>query len=79
MKDNEVCVKAKVLPNLDNLIQKVGHLPNEEEIHAAVKSIIEEINKKLPSYKHIRIIEILSEELEKTSTRKIRRYGMNLA
>lgn len=78
-KDNEVCVKAKVLPNLDNIIQKVGHLPNEEEIHAAVKSIIEEINKKLPSYKHIRIIEILSEELEKTSTRKIRRYGMNLA
>ncbi|MEA4831083.1 MAG: AMP-binding protein [Oscillospiraceae bacterium] len=77
-KNGEICVKVKILPNLEHIIQIIGHLPTQEEIQTAVKSVIDKINKSLPGYKHIRIIEILSTELEKTTTRKIRRCGTNL-
>ena len=44
-----------------------------EEVHAAIKTKIDAINRKLVSYKHIREIEIRDTEFEKTTTRKIRR------
>lgn len=77
--NGEICVKAKILPNMDYIMELLGHLPSEDEIRSAIKNVIEDINNKLPRYKHIRIIEILATELEKTTTRKIRRYGTNLA
>lgn len=73
------CVKAKIFPDLDCVTEIIGHLPAKEEIQALVKSIIDEVNNKMPDYKHIRVFEILEKEFEKTTTRKIRRCGMNLA
>lgn len=75
----ETCVKAKIFPNFEHITGIIGHLPTKEEIYAIVKSIVDEVNNKMPSYKHIRVFEILEKEFEKTTTRKIRRYGTNLA
>ncbi|WP_353948308.1 hypothetical protein ABNN70_15440 [Sporolactobacillus sp. Y61] len=72
------CVKAKIFPNLDYVTRIMGHLPAKEEIQALVKSIIDEVNNKMPDYKHIRMYEIIEKEFEKTTTRKIRRCGLNL-
>ncbi|MFT8709766.1 MAG: AMP-binding protein [Sporolactobacillus sp.] len=78
-RNGDACVKAKIFPNLDCLAGVIGHLPTKEEIQAMVKTIIDDVNTKMPDYKHIRIIEILETEFEKTTTRKIRRCGINLA
>jgi long-chain acyl-CoA synthetase len=72
------CVKAKIFPNLDYVTRIKGHLPTKEEIQTLVKSIIDEVNNKMPDYKHIRMYEIIEKEFEKTTTRKIRRCGLNL-
>ena len=45
----------------------------KEEMHDAIKSKVDAINRKLVSYKHIREVEIRDTEFEKTTTRKIRR------
>jgi long-chain acyl-CoA synthetase len=72
------CVRAKIFPDLDRMARMVNHLPTKEEIHAVVKSIVDDVNSKMPDYKHIRMIEIREQEFEKTTTRKIRRCGANL-
>lgn len=77
-RNGSVCVKAKIFPNLDCMTEIIGHLPAKEELQATIKSIIDEVNNKMPNYKHIRVFEILEKEFEKTTTRKIRRCGMNL-
>lgn len=75
----ETKVKAKILPNVTYITDKIGHLPSKEEIGDAIKSVIDEVNKKMPSYKHIRIFEILEHEFEKTTTKKIMRHGVNIS
>ncbi|MCI1858927.1 MAG: AMP-binding protein [Sporolactobacillus sp.] len=72
------CVKAKIFPDLDRMARTIHHLPTKEEIHATIKSIVDEVNSKMPNYKHIRMFEIREKEFEKTPTRKIRRFGINL-
>lgn len=78
-RQGETCVKAKIFPNFDNIAGILGHLPTKEEIYANIKSIIDDVNNKMPGYKHIRMFEVLENEFEKTTTRKIMRYGRNLA
>lgn len=77
-RNGSICVRAKIFPNLDCVTELVGHLPAKEELQAMIKSIIDEVNNKMPNYKHIRMFEVLEKEFEKTTTRKIRRCGMNL-
>lgn len=77
--NDEITVKAKILPNTDVLKSALGRLPTVDEIKEAIDKIIEEVNEKIPSYKNIRVVEILSSALEKTTTQKIKRCGANLA
>jgi len=77
-RNGDVCVKAKILPNIDFIKETLGYLPSIEDIHALVKTAIDEIYSKMPGYKQIRIMEILEKELERTTTKKIKRYGTNL-
>ncbi|MBE6592150.1 MAG: long-chain fatty acid--CoA ligase [Ruminococcaceae bacterium] len=72
-------IKAKIFPNLEALKEKLGHIPTKEEAEAAIRQIIDTVNSKLPSYKHIRLVEILESALEKTTTRKIKRFGSNVS
>lgn len=43
-----------------------------------LRAVIELVNSKIPSYKHIHLLEVLNDALEKTTTRKIKRFGANL-
>ncbi len=72
-------IKAKIFPAIDKIKKELGRLPTADEIRVMMENIVSEINKKMPDYKQIRVLEVLSEALEKTSTRKVKRYGANLA
>lgn len=77
--NGETLVKARVFPNLEYLKEKFGDKkPSEEEIKAAVQNAIKKVNSKIPNYKHIKIVEVLSSALEKTTTQKIKRFGKNV-
>ena len=73
----EESIKAKILPNLEYIGQRLGHLPSKEDIAEAIQNAIAEVNKLIPQYKHIKVVEILSNALEKTTTQKIKRFGAN--
>ena len=61
---------AIVFPNLT----KFKDDATPEEIYEAVSGAITKLNKKLPSHKQIKKVEIREIEFEKTSSRKIKRY-----
>lgn len=71
-------IKAKIFPNLEFLREKLGHEPSAEEKEGVLRAVIELVNSKIPSYKHIHLLEVLADALEKTTTRKIKRFGANL-
>ncbi len=75
--NGEACVKAKIFPNFEYLKEKLGRQPSEEDAENAVKRAIKAVNSKIPSYKKIKVVEILSSALEKTTTQKIMRFGKN--
>ena len=52
-------------------------LPTREEISSSVQKVIQEVNERIPQYKHIKVVDILTEALEKTTTQKIKRFGNN--
>ena len=73
----EESIKAKILPNLEYITERLGRLPTKEDIAEAIQNAIAEVNKLIPQYKHIKVVEILSNALEKTTTQKIKRFGAN--
>lgn len=77
--NGETFVKAKVFPNLEYLKEKFGDKkPTEDDIRTAVQNAIKNVNSKIPNYKHIKIVEVLTTALEKTTTQKIKRFGKNI-
>lgn len=66
---DNIILTAIIYPNMEEFPE--GTKP--EEIHDILKVKIDEINRSLVSYKHIREIEIRDTEFVKTTTRKIRR------
>lgn len=71
-------VKVKILPNLEYLREKLGRKPAEKDIDEAVQGAVKKVNSKIPKYKHIKIVEIISSALERTTTQKIKRFGKNI-
>lgn len=63
-KDNKDCIHAKIVYNTDYSL---------EEAEEKIKAFIEELNKKLVSYKHIKTYGLQEEEMVKTTTLKIKR------
>ncbi|MBQ9112898.1 MAG: AMP-binding protein [Clostridia bacterium] len=61
---------AVVFPNLT----KFKDDATTEEIYEAVSAEVNKLNKRLPSHKQIKKVEIREIEFEKTSSRKIKRY-----
>ena len=68
--NDELVLAAVVFPDFDRFAKD----ESLENIAAAIKEKITEINKSLPGYKQIRNIEIRKTEFEKTTTRKIKRF-----
>ena len=42
-----------------------------------MRAVVQMVNAQMPNYKHIKVVEILQEPLEKTTTQKIKRFGDN--
>lgn len=76
--NGETAVKAKIFPNLEYLKEKLGRKPADAEVQKAINGAVKEVNKKIPGYKRIKIVEVLSSALEKTTTQKIKRFGKNV-
>lgn len=76
----EVSVNAKIFPDIDSFKELLGkeNISNED-INSEIKALIASVNKRLPNYKHIKNFKIVSEEFEKTTTQKIKRFGNNLS
>ena len=69
--DTMLC--AKIVYDEEAIKQTFGE-KTEEEYKEEIWKKIKEINKNLPLFKHIKKIEITTEELEKTTTQKVKRY-----
>ncbi len=68
--NNEVVITAIVYPNYD----VVGEDTPADQILEAVKAQIFEVNRKLPSFKQVREVEIRTTEFEKNTSKKIKRF-----
>ena len=64
---------AKIVYNKDNLVENFGE-KTEKEYNKLVWEDIKNINKDLPTFKHIKEIILTDEPLEKTTTQKVKRY-----
>ncbi len=64
---DELVITALVYPSQE-------WLEDKEAAYNEIKKGVDSINKKLPSYKQIRAIELRDTEFEKTTTRKIKRH-----
>lgn len=65
----ETVITAIIYPNPDFSKDKT-----KEEVEAAVRAAVTEVNKSLPVYKQVRDTELRDTEFEKTTTRKIKRF-----
>ncbi|MGI6085032.1 MAG: AMP-dependent synthetase/ligase [Acetivibrionales bacterium] len=71
--DSDTIVCAKIVPNMEVLVEKFGRVPVQDELNKLIKQEVVKANKKLSSYKKIKHFEIREGEFEKTTTKKIKR------
>lgn len=71
--DNDLDVAVKIVYNPEE-IKNIRGFVKEDDVYAYMKEKIADINKNMPSYKHIRHIIVTDEELIKTTTAKIKRH-----
>lgn len=67
--DGDIVITALIHPNYDKLDGK-----DDSEVEAIIREAVNEINRSLPSFKHMTNVEISKEEFEKTSSKKIKRF-----
>ncbi len=71
--DNDLDIAVKIVYNPEE-IKNIRGFVKEDDVYAYMKEKIADINKNMPSYKHIRHIIVTDEELIKTTTAKIKRH-----
>lgn len=77
--DDETYINAQIFPNIEAITEQLkGSVPTKEEIKKIVSDIVQTVNSKLPNYKHIKSFIVRDEEFEKTTTKKIKRFGKNM-
>ena len=67
---SEVDLTALIFPD----VTKFAEGTSFEDMQAEIQKKINELNKTLPTYKHIKIVELRETEFEKTTSRKIKRH-----
>ncbi len=65
----EIAITALIYPDFEKLDGK-----SDEEIDQTIRDAVNDINRTLPSFKHMSAVEIRKEEFEKTSSKKIKRF-----
>lgn len=76
--DGELIVTAHIMPDRETISEQIGDL-NDEQMRKLFKKIIDDTNEQMSSYKRVKRFVIRDEEFEKTSTKKIKRYGKPLS
>ena len=71
----ELIVTAHIVPEEEELAP-LGKM-DPDQMNKFFKKIIDDINDEMSTYKRVKRFEIRDKEFEKTSTRKIKRYGAN--
>ncbi len=66
----ETVLCALLVPNFEH----IGKDASDEQIRSLMEAAIKEVNQRNPLYKYIRKFEIRKEELQKTTTKKVKRY-----
>lgn len=64
---------AKIVYNKENLQKQFGE-KTEKQYQDLIWKDIKELNKELPTYKHIKEIKLTKEPFEKTTTQKVKRF-----
>ncbi len=70
----ELIITARVVPNYDYIEKQYDKDLSDEKVHDIIWNKVKDVNKKLTSYKAIKLLEIKKEDFEKTSTMKVKRY-----
>jgi len=72
----KVC--AVIVPDFEAIKKITGKEElTEVEVHKIIEAEVKKCNKKMPTYKYVKEFEIRNEELEKTTTKKIKRGNQN--
>lgn len=65
----EIAITALIYPDPDLMEGK-----SPEEIESAIRAEVDNINRALPSFKHMSVVEVRDTEFEKTTSKKIKRF-----
>ncbi|MBO5218903.1 MAG: AMP-binding protein, partial [Clostridia bacterium] len=65
----EIAITALIYPDPDLTEGK-----SPEEIESAIRAEVDNINRSLPSFKHMSVVEVRDTEFEKTTSKKIKRF-----
>lgn len=71
--DNDLDIAVKIVYDPEEIKNIRGYV-KQEDVYSYMKEKIADINKNMPSYKHIRDIIVTDEELIKTTTAKVKRH-----
>ncbi|MBR0442430.1 MAG: long-chain fatty acid--CoA ligase, partial [Firmicutes bacterium] len=66
---------ATIRPNDDYFEEVLGHKPNEDEHQEILQKVVDEYNKDQPIYKRIGRLVVRTEDFDKTSASKIKRFA----
>ncbi len=77
-KSGDLVVTAHIVPNFPEIEKAAGGPLEDEALHRFLKKEVDRINDNMSSYKRVKRIVVRKEEFEKTSTRKIKRFGANM-
>ncbi len=72
--DGEMIVTAHIVPDYETIRDQVGDM-DEVQLKKFFKKIIDDTNDQMPSYKRVKRFVLRDREFEKTSTKKIKRFG----
>lgn len=67
--NGETVITALVHPDYEKFEGK-----SDDEIAAEIKEAVNDVNRTLPSFKHMTAVEVMKDEFEKTTSKKIKRY-----
>lgn len=70
---DDTILAAIIVPDFEKVKEKYGEI-SDEELKQKIWEEVKLVNKQLVSYKYVKQIKIRKEELEKTTTLKIKRY-----
>ncbi len=73
--EKELIITAKVIPDYEQIEELHGAGLNEEQIYKIIWEEIKKVNRQLTNYKAIKKLEIKTDEFEKTTTMKIKRFA----